>query len=109
VKDIAEEMLELLPDAGSWTQDEYYLYNTAFQAHCLVGAYGKVMHDDAGYYANRNPRGEYFRRLAGIIAEQYPERVIEEPRPCLSNVVTSFNDHPDTTFEDIRIVLEKAR
>lgn len=38
-----------------------------------------------------------------IIVEQFPERVAFE---CFG--VAQFNDHPNTTFEDVILVLDKA-
>lgn len=39
--------------------------------------------------------------LYRVIKEQYPGRVFPV-------TISFFNDHPDTTFADIRLVLEKA-
>jgi isocitrate lyase len=117
VKDIAQEMLDLLSGEDKWMQDEYerlmyrqqgeYSFTFSHVSYCLLGAYGKITHDSAAYYATRMPRTAYIRRLAEIIREQYPERIADEM--TVMNMVTSFNDHPETTYEDIRIVLEKSR
>lgn len=42
--------------------------------------------------------------IRDVVEEQYPERV---KRPGFSPVA-AFNDHPDTTLEDVILVLEKA-
>jgi hypothetical protein len=48
------------------------------------------------------------RVLAGVIREQFPERV-EELYLCEpSTYVTCFNDHDDTTLADVRLVVDKA-
>jgi hypothetical protein len=108
VKDIAEEMLDILSGEEKWTQRQYYCYEwNGKESRCLLGAYGQVTHDDASYYSDRDARTVYARRLRDVISEQYSERTDGFSEPGV--VIVQFNDHPDTTFEDIRIVLEKAR
>lgn len=43
--------------------------------------------------------------LDKIASEQFPDRVNGE-RPL--RAIAAFNDHPDTTLDDVRVVLEKA-
>lgn len=59
---------------------------------------------------NGNPNmavGECGKVLADIIRENYPDRL-----PTFSyddnGIIMHFNDHPDTTFEDVERVFEKA-
>lgn len=81
---------------------------------CLLGA-ARAAH----VQEERNPGWHYspaITALSKVIQEQYPERVTgatEEPIPGIPWVgdydhVWIFNDHADTTYEDIERVLEKA-
>lgn len=45
-------------------------------------------------------------RAEKIIREQFPERCVEGAGSVFT--VTDFNDHPDTTLDDVLLVLEKA-
>jgi hypothetical protein len=46
---------------------------------------------------------------AAVIREQYPERLGHQRGPgyYVADVI-AFNDHPDTTFDDVQAVLEKV-
>lgn len=71
---------------------------------CLVGAIRRVLFfNPAGYYVGgmRNAQGVMER----IVREQFPERV----RHMGGTVTPRFNDHPDTTLDDVILVCEKAR
>ena len=64
------------------------------------------------------PAVKVLQVIAGEIAEQFPDRVhvCREGCPATSwwnaplcpVVFVDFNDHPDTTWEDVELVLEKA-
>jgi len=43
--------------------------------------------------------------VAEVVREQYPDRCGDSR----SWPIAPFNDHPDTTFDDIRLVCEKAK
>lgn len=47
------------------------------------------------------PRMEAWQAIVGVACEQFPERF-------LGVSITRFNDHPDTTWADVELVLEKA-
>lgn len=42
-----------------------------------------------------------FMRAAALIADRYPDRA-----GCSEWAVIQFNDHPDTTEEDVRLILK---
>jgi hypothetical protein len=122
MRNIAEEMLDILPDDDSWTQEEFFapytLSGIPRKAYCLLGAYGMLTHEDPLYYSGgRVPRNAYCARLAQVIREQYPERILRLGKSgtraggdlSVREVITWFNDHDETTYEDIRAVLEKTR
>jgi len=66
---------------------------------CIVGAIGSLGLDQEGYQATRAV-------LEGVIAEQYPYRGIHTIHGTV--MVSVFNDHPDTTWADVDVVLDKA-
>lgn len=45
--------------------------------------------------------------ISGVILEQFPDRVKLYANGSPS--IAFFNDHPDTTFADVELVLEKAQ
>ena len=44
--------------------------------------------------------------IAAEVRGHYPDRVLILSQATAS--VANFNDHPDTTFDDVRVVMEKA-
>ena len=52
-----------------------------------------------------SPEWDCASRLGRVIWEQYPDRVWDNDDDM---AVAHFNDHPDTTFDDVRTVFEKA-
>ena len=65
--------------------------------NCIVGAglLSEAITADATGYWGSSP---VVHLLVGVIAEHYNQ----------TGGVAHFNDHPDTTFEDVERVLEKA-
>lgn len=49
---------------------------------------------------------EVTKTLADIIREHYPDRTHLDEHDA--RVIILFNDHPDTTFDDVERVFEKA-
>lgn len=68
---------------------------------CVFVAMGRTggLSDVAGFDAA-------VERVAAVIREQYPERTMD--RLFHEQVLFRFNDHPDTTVEDVILVLTKA-
>ena len=50
---------------------------------------------------------EYNSKIASIISEQFYDRINTKVIDSDAYIIT-FNDHDDTTLDDIRLVLEKA-
>lgn len=66
---------------------------------CLVGAGVKC-----GYFEFGKSRTDNEKKLAEIIIKRFPHRM----RNCSFRITSQFNDHPDTTFKDIQLVLQEA-
>lgn len=80
-------------------------YHTAKGEHCTVGALQAVTDSFSGTLVT-----DAQEVVAGVIFEQFPERVavLGASGDFTFGVVTFFNDHEDTTKEDVVMVLEKA-
>jgi hypothetical protein len=109
--DIPRMMLGLLPDEKSWIKKN--LVSADGNSRCLLGAVS-VMHI-------RMSLGEcepadiapYLATLAQVIRAEYPGRACRYPYlgACCcgdNDVIIAFNDHDDTVFADVRMILEKA-
>ena len=118
---VAERMLEVLPDESAWAKGALLrqlriqrvgVEDEVYATMCLLGAYGKATRDDVWYYhRNMGDGDEYLTRVARIAREQFPERFnpgFPWDRYDVVIVIVSFNDHDDTSYPDVRLVLEKA-
>jgi hypothetical protein len=63
--------------------------------HCAVGALAAVYNDLSAIF---------FRDIEKVALEQYPERFL----PNRYNSLVEFNNHPDTTGDEVIAVFEKA-
>lgn len=72
---------------------------------CLLGWKSIALH---GTVAKAYIDDEYNSKIASIISEQFPERINNKVKGENEYTITHFNDHDDTTLDDIRLVLEKA-
>ena len=103
--EVAERMMEILPDSRHWTKGNLRKYGRL----CLWGARavaaGIVIR--AGMTEEDIERllgdDEYMIAVADVILENYPDR--HDPH---YQVIVGFNDHDDTRFTDVRAILEKA-
>lgn len=68
---------------------------------CLLGAIGVANHSQEEYKASPNTWFEY-PVILNIIKEQFPERYRSD------SIGESFNDKPETTYDDVWLVLDKA-
>ena len=94
---------ELLSDASKWTKG-YYARNEhggleparspVATCFCIFGALLRCY--------NGLP-GERTQKVAKIILKRFPERVAHE-----DSTLPGFNDHPDTTYEEVISVLKEA-
>ena len=95
------EAIQVLARTG-WTKDTF---SDETGRHCLQGAlYEAHGLEAASERAWRPVQGDFaddVRLLNRVIEEQYPERMGAVG-------VSRFNDHPETTLDDVVLVLEKA-
>ena len=98
---------ELLSSPEKWTKDWYFKDGNGnrisswkdrrITCYCLMGA---------GFACYPDLSGEtYHDTLVEVIRKLFPDRM----KNCTQgNKVAYFNDHPDTTFEDVQRVLKEA-
>jgi hypothetical protein len=75
---------------------------------CLWGAVGVAAHGNTHQICSGN---EWQPFLDSVAEEQYPERVSDQTVETWSFYVpssTNFNNHPDTTVDEVVRVMEKA-
>jgi hypothetical protein len=98
----AREMLRMLDDGRGWCKQTYFRRIKDPDTGQLVGQYclQGALHSLLGVqtWAAVDTRNA----IVSILAEQYPERL--DPRWL---TIPSFNDHEATTWDDVRVVLEK--
>lgn len=100
--EILEKTDELLSSPERWNKGRYY--DKRKNCWCLKGA---LYRRDSSSFFSTNPNyldvnsASLFVRKA--ILELFPQRNF--PGAC----VIGFNDHPDTTFEDVKAVLKRAK
>ena len=75
------------------------LFGAVAKANNLEEEYGKVLTSPAAKILSKVASEQFPDR----IDEDIPSRFLNEHRPAVA-----FNDHPDTTPQDIFLVLEKA-
>lgn len=107
--DIANNVLDILSDQSKWVknvtaQDEHGRDVNARSDRackwCLVGAVHKAT--DKMFLRGE----EYVDCLAQTVEEMFPDRsgILSD-----RDAIVGFNDHPVTTFEEVRAVLEATR
>lgn len=96
--EIATKALEWLRNNG-WAQGAGIYRNP--RRDCMVSALSQVVHQ--GTWARHQKLHAAYNVLAQVCREQYPDRVGTRRSDAIS-----VNDHPDTTFEDIERIYEKA-
>lgn len=82
---------------------------------CMLGAVicsevEDLMSAEANEVWTRHVNG-VIKILGDIAEEQFPERtkILDATKDLYSHIrVSAFNDHPDTTLEDVETVFEKA-
>lgn len=96
---IDEALTKHIPDEDHWCQGAYH----DGQRHCLVGSLLIVEEMREGLV-------ERPRVFASRMAAQYRiYSLLEESATPLAQGIVNFNDAPDTTYDDVRAILEKAR
>jgi hypothetical protein len=93
-----DAMLSQLREYG-WTKEEYFGDDGTC---CILGAHkNQVQIGNESGYSNL---------VGAVILEQYPDRLDIAPHLGATTwvYIPEFNDHEDTTFADVELVLEKA-
>ncbi len=101
-ENLARAALERLENGDAWCKA---MPITVEGRRCLVGAVSNATLKTMNPYeeANRSPIAPI---VASVIQGQFPERY--SGGDDLAHVLYRFNDSRDTTFDDVRVVLEKA-
>ena len=97
------DALDRLDDGRHWIKGSGY----DGQGWCLLGALGNSKSGD--YMVCVYDCGEEVAAVARVICAQFPERIPSFLTPEYSlSICRSFNDNRATTWDDVRVVLEKA-
>jgi hypothetical protein len=105
VAEIAEQILTVMPEER-WIKGKFGEINDMGWDVCVLGAYDLVMYGwplmslSGGKTTEEHP---FLQKLIEVIQEQFPERAWE------ANTIWHFNDDARTTYDDVRLVLEKIR
>lgn len=83
---------------GGWRKGDYGRWDKPDGAVCVLGACRRVA-SRSGLSPLAGERS-VVTTLDGIVQNDYPDR---------ASLVDTFNDHPDTTLDDVIAVVEKAR
>jgi hypothetical protein len=110
VEEIADEVLEAIPDESFWMKGAV----SDGSKMCLLGAYSRVVFGSCFYLISSGGKRHlekykhlFLERLREVINEQFPGRVNDKNDTF--HFVWRFNDRSCTTYEDVRLVLEKVR
>lgn len=92
-------VLDILSDPSKWCKESLAkdingfvtdIYSVDAYSFCITGAFRKV-----------NCHNEKWKPFKRLIISKYPERINID-------IVPSFNDHPDTTFEEVVELIKEA-
>jgi hypothetical protein len=103
----AEQIYDVLNTSG-WCQG---FTRKSTGEHCIMGAVGVLENSLLQLLAGTSPSPvyeEFVASCASVIHEQYPDRIGNSSVIPAVSAIVLFNDHPDTTFDDVRVVLEKV-
>lgn len=111
--EIVDEMKVILADGARWHKGSGE--DATGTKACLLRANGKA----AGIVFYEEQTAEYVeacramslveRTMLRVIAEQFPDRTASKLPSVIPPRVPEFNDHPDTTWQDVSVVLDKTR
>lgn len=104
-----EKVIDILCEANRWTQGCYTRIHDDFVTptqYCMMGAVRTCT-------GIKNDVDEtnlaYYRKLAEVIHAKFPARKgIGTYADTTEQIIIDFNDHEDTTYEDVRSVLLEA-
>ncbi len=101
-------LLELFDQPDKWIKfclandkegKECYFGADRAYSYCLLGGIHRLVYDESYNVVELN------RKLVQSIRKIFPSRVYSDAN---APAIVEFNNHQDTTFEDIRKVLEDA-
>ena len=95
----ASNALSLLRKNG-WFKGSIYWHaplHSGSNNHCLITALGAV-----------HSTVKEFEVVADVCRTQYPDRIHRMTNDIAGCVMISVNNHPETTFDDVERILEKA-
>lgn len=84
-------------------------WSGAAGSRCIVNACDQVAvvwASEASVTGDWSEPPYWLERVFRVVAEQFPDRLIEDADEGVA--LGYFNDHPETSFADIELVLEKA-
>ena len=99
----ADDILGLIRKHGWYRGDGHF--GESGERICLAMSLSRVAVSQ-GYRDLTGEWAAWDRELARAAAELYPER--SNWRLSAQNAHIAFNDHPDTTFEDVERVVKEA-
>ncbi len=102
---IYSDVKEILT-ADTWYKGDAFRNDSRGTRMCILGARAFVEYNILDYTIEDDER--IYHKLAGIIKEQFPERVEKREVANEFQFVTLFNDNNATTLADIHLILEKA-
>lgn len=125
-----KSLLTLIPNSDSWTKGNFAAYKIDKQyipvgnwnkpgvnCFCFLGALWRASGKECLVDSSPTPieAQEYYMVARAIIIEKYPERVkndiVEEYSHEYHNydtVLSAFNDHPSTTYEEVVGVIRET-
>lgn len=102
---------KLLEKDDKWTKGEYEMQGR----YCAVGAIMQI----GGFWGTPSELSIYpqdsLDKLCDVILEQFPDRLNPDIFPILDSpsnretAITQFNDHKDTTLDEVLAVFDKAQ
>lgn len=85
------------------------LIGAARYANGLLGGQGGVyLEDEEKYYEAANETNEVINTLAAVAERLFPGRTTHFNDRFHLAPAAQFNDHPDTTLEDVKMVIKHA-
>lgn len=102
---------ERLANGDLWLQDSMGAWREVDSEVCLLGAVRHVVEHTPIHYGYGMTEEEKViaRRIMDVVRVRYPHRVEEfDSAECDAYLVTEFNDHPNTTWEDVNLVLKEV-
>jgi hypothetical protein len=102
------KVLDVLSDESKWVRDKVAVNTQGIQVAacdpssarwCIVGAVAKVCDNCLAYSA-------IMRKISKSVDKLFPQFKLDEQ--SIGDNAIEFNNHPATTYQDLRAVLEDA-